>query len=154
MDLIVIEDDTNFAMLVAHALEGLTDSVSVYSDWKDAFERVKKGRQGDVAWVDLRMPSSSEKETISHIAKMRRDHNDIVIIVGSGYITPEIRAALEKIGADGVYYKGGKYTPEQIGSLIVLGLMRASKRKPHSMDSLLNKAMDWFHQKFPNIPLA
>lgn len=153
MNLIVIEDDENFASLVAKSLEGLVDNVSVFSDWDNAFSTVQN-TTGDIAWVDLRMPTSSERQTIDRIAKLRSTHQDIVIIVGSGYITPEIRASLDRAGIDGCYYKGGKYTPEQVGSLIVLGLMRASKRNPNTMNAMLNKAMEWFHKKFPEASIT
>lgn len=148
MTLLVVEDDPNFGELIARALEGLVERVNLVSNWHLAFSHLRE-EQDDVAWVDLRMPSSDEAQSINSIELMRKHHSNVVIIVGSGYITPEIRAKLERAGVDGVFYKDGSFRAEQVAALIVLGLMKASKRSPHFNDKLLTRGLEWLRDRFP-----
>lgn len=148
INLLIIEDDPNFGELVGRALEGLVERVNIVCNWHLAFQHVRE-QQDEVAWVDLRMPTSTETQSIENIELLRKHHTNVVIIVGSGYVTPEIRAKLERAGVDGVFYKSGHFNAEQIATLIILGLMKASKRNPHFNDRLLTRGLEWLRNRFP-----
>ncbi len=151
MSVLVIEDDENFASLVAKALSGLADEIHIVSNWKDAFDRLDTGVD-TAAWVDLRMPGVTEDDAIANIHTLRVHNPGVVIIVGSGYVTPYIRAKLERAGVDAVHYKDASFKAEQVASLITLGIMRASMRVPDSdrIRKILSKALDWMTIRFPH----
>lgn len=152
LKLIIIEDDENFAYLLRQSLDGLTNdsTVQTVNNWQDAFNLIDKNDH-DVAWVDLRMPLSSEQQTVVRIENLRKKNPRIVIIVGSGYITPEIRAQLDHAGVDDCFYKSAQYDSRQVASLIVLGLMKAHKRGGLPKPDLLNYALKWMGEKFPSV---
>lgn len=145
---IVIEDDENFAQLIGMTLTGLIEPISIVDNWEAAFEMIESERH-DVAWADLRMPMSHEAETVLRIAHLRKINPDIVIIVGSGYLTPALQAELHRAGTDGIFFKGDRYDPKRVATLIVLGLMRVKKRSVKFNDQLLLKALQWMEQRFP-----
>lgn len=144
---VIIEDEADFAKLIGRCLDGLADSVATFSDWIGALQHIDT-YDDDVAWVDLRMPTSSEEDSIKHIAELRSRNKRIVIVVGSGYITAEVRAELDRAGADGCFYKTAEFKAEQVASLIVLGMMRANMRYPNG--KLLERALAWMKVRFPN----
>jgi DNA-binding NarL/FixJ family response regulator len=145
VNLVIIEDDANFAHLVAQALDGLVDKVTVMDHWED----LPAIDANDLAWVDLRTPRSGVDDSIRHIHSLRQRRPDIVIVVGSGFITPEVRARLEQAGADGCFYKSSSFTAEQVASLIVLALSRATKRNYEANRKLLARALEWHSHRFP-----
>lgn len=150
MRFLIIEDDETFALLVAKALDGLALPAITATNWEDA-ERFLEEAVADVVWVDLRMPGvSTELQTIDRIRWLRTRFEDIVIIVGSGYISPEIRDQLKLLGVDEFLYKGSKFEPKQIASLIVRGIMAASGRGAKVDEKLLPMALEWMHERFPN----
>lgn len=147
MKLVIIEDDANFATLLAHALEGLTESVIVVSNWTDARANMT-GR--DVAWIDLRLaPDTHEAESLREITQLREQRSDLVIVVGSGYITPEMRAKLDQAGVDACFYKDSSFSAKQVASLIVAAIMKANMRNNESTRRLLVRALQWMQDRFP-----
>lgn len=151
MSVLIIEDEITFAEMVGRAIEGLADEIHIVSTWVEAFERLKTDADA-VTWADLRMPNIDEDSAIDNIAKMRKQNPGVVIIVGSGYVTPYIRARLERAGVDAVFYKDASFKAEQVASLITLGIMRASMRVPDSakIKQILDKALDWMAKRFPH----
>lgn len=152
LKLLVIEDDPNFAKLVARALEGLADEVETVANWEEAFLHTET-KNDDAVWADLRMPGTSEEEAIANITKMRMLNFRIVIVVGSGFITPYVRAQLNKAGVDGVFYKDAGFKAEQVASLIVLGMMRARMRNETFNDKLLSRALEWLSERYPTVAI-
>ncbi len=148
MKIIIIEDDTNYAELVARALEGLAKPAVVATSWEDA-EQYLKEPDTNVMWIDLRMPTSSEARSVEKIKDVRQRFSDIVMIVASGYITPIMREELKAAGVDGFLYKGDHFDPRQVASLIITAMMSASGRSAKVDKSLLPKALEWMHQRFP-----
>lgn len=152
LKLLIIEDDANFSTLVARALEGLADEVERVDNWTQAFIHTNTEKD-DAVWADLRMPGTSEEEAIENIAKLRTLNHRIVIVVGSGFITPYVRAKLDQAGCDGVFYKNAGFKAEQVASLIVLGMMRARMRNAAFNDKLLGKALEWLSERYPTVPI-
>lgn len=150
LKLIVIEDDENFARLVARALDGLVESAERVANWREAFLHISTEKD-DVAWVDLRMPGTSEEESIQNITKLRHENHRIVIVVGSGFVTPHVRAKLDRAGVDGCFYKDAGFRAEQVASLIVLGMMRARMRNEAFNDKLLARALEWLSERYPTV---
>lgn len=146
--LLIVEDDENFARLITRALEGLADEAEVVNDWHKAFIHIETEKD-DALWADLRMPGTSEEESIERIKMLRESNPKIVIIVGSGFITPHVRSKLNKAGVDAVFYKDAGFKAEQVASLIVLGIMRANMRTPNFYAKLLTKALEWMHSRYP-----
>lgn len=152
LKLLIIEDDKNIPILIERALEGLADTVVHLDNWEAAFEHIYK-HNDDAAWIDLRMPGSSEEDSIANIAKLRSLNHRIIIVVGSGFITPYVRAQLDRAGCDGVFYKDGGFRAEQVASLIVLGMMRARMRDVAFNDKLLTKALEWLSDRYPTVAI-
>ncbi len=149
---IIVEDDPNFATLVARSIDGLAEKpITVVDNWKDAMDQIENA---DVAWVDLRMPSSIEAESIKWVANLRKEHKRVVVVVGSGFITPEVRAHLEQAGIDAVYVKEGQYDPKQMASVVILALMKACKRNPDFDRRLLDRALEWMHERYHEVAAA
>jgi DNA-binding NtrC family response regulator len=152
LKLLIIEDDANMSVLVARALDGLADEVDRVDNWQQAFIHVETEKD-DVVWADLRMPDSPEYESIGNIAKLRALNRRVVIIVGSGFITPLIRAQLDRAGIDGVFYKSAEFRAEQVASLIVLGMMRARLRNTEFDNRMLTKALEWLSERYPTVAI-
>lgn len=146
--LIIIEDDPLFAELVKRALEGLMESVMIASSWDEAQEQLDTS---NLAWADLRLsPQCREQESIHRIEELRAKRPDIVIVVGSGFITPETRAKLERAGVDGCFYKDKHFSVNQVASLILNAIMRANLRGHEVNKKLLTRALEWMHEKHPH----
>ncbi len=152
LKVLIVEDDDNFAKLIRSALDGLADEISVVSDWTKAFLHISTEKD-DVLWADLRMPGTFEQEAIENIETVRAANPRMVIVVGSGYITPIIRAQLNKAGVDSVFYKDAGFRVEQVASLIVLGIMRAKMRNGTFLDKLLTKALEWMSERYPTVAI-
>lgn len=152
LKLLIIEDDPRFASLIVRALEGLADEVETVNDWAKAFIHIETEKD-DAVWVDLRMPHSSEEDSIANITKLRNSNHRIVIVVGSGFITPLVRAQLDRAGVDGCFYKDAGFRAEQVASLIVLGMMRARMRNVTTNDKLLTRALEWLGERYPNVAI-
>lgn len=149
MKLLIIEDDANFAYLVARALDGLTESVVVAQSWEEAKPHLAE-RQ--MAWIDLRLPPTThEEESVANIRALRMERPELVIIVGSGYITPELRARLDRAGVDAAFYKDASFSAEQVASIIIVALMRANLRGHVENKFLLQRALEWMHERHPAI---
>ncbi len=147
MRVLIIEDDRNYADLVTQALGGLASPAQHAASWEDA-EQYLDATGPDVAWVDLRLiPGVGEQESAARIKALKKRYPEIVIIVGSGYITPQIREDLKDF-VDAFLYKGTQFEARQIASLIVQGMMRASARGNSRL--LLDQALAWMHAKFPS----
>lgn len=153
LKLLIIEDDANFASLVARALEGLVDEAVTVSDWKKAILHIETEKD-DCLWADLRMPPHvTEFDAIENIESLRKTHPELVIIVGSGFITPLLRAQLNQAGVDSVFYKDAGFKAEQVASLIVLGIMRAKMRNGNFLDKLLERALGWMSERYPTVAM-
>lgn len=149
MKLLILEDDRNFATLVCVALEGLFDEVQIVESW-DKAEPLFSNQ--NVAWIDLRVSADvSVEQAVLKIKTTREQNLDLVIVVGSGFITPELRAKLERAGVDSVFYKDSGFSPQQVASIIVAALMRASMRSGEKVRTLLTKALEWHHLKYPDL---
>lgn len=144
MKLIVIEDDPGFAHLIKETLTGFAESISVFDNWGIAnFEDC------EVAWIDLRMPDSGERETVDRVKRLRAHNKDIIIIIGSGHITPELRDELDHLGIDGWYYKSANFTAGQMASLVILSIMKGVKRTSGLHKKLLQAGLEWLGKRFP-----
>lgn len=152
LKLLIIEDDENFAQLVVRALDGLVDEAMTVCDWSKALLHIETEKD-DCLWADLRMPGTSEEDSLEKIEALRKGNPRIVIIVGSGFITPTIRAQLSKAGVDSVFYKNAGFRAEQVASLIVLGIMRAKMRNGTFLDKLLERALGWMSERYPNVAI-
>lgn len=149
MKLIVIEDDELFAELIKRALVGLTDSVIMVKSWAEAQPHLAEQQ---MAWVDLRLsPEVRERESLEHIRNLRQQHSDIVIIVGSGFITPKLREDLHEAGVDAVFHKDTNFSAEQVAAIIIVALMRAEMRGSVEVNLLLQRAQKWMHERHPAI---
>lgn len=148
LKLLIVEDDRHIATLIGRALDGLADCVDCVDNWEAAFDHISRNND-DALWADLRMPGTSEEDAIANIAKLRSLNHRIVIIVGSGFITPHIRALLDKVGTDAVFYKQAGFKAEQVASLIVLGMMRSRMRDASFNDRLLGRALEWLSERYP-----
>lgn len=149
MKLIILEDDAAFATLVARALDGLVSSVEIVDSWEKAAPLF---HDRNTAWIDLRIyPNVTAEQAIVNIKGVRQENRDLVIIVGSGFVTPELRAKLERAGVDQVFYKDSRFSPQQVASIIVAAVMRASMRSGDKVRGLLDKALQWHHQKYPDL---
>lgn len=149
MRVLIIEDDPHYADLVARALDGLAKPAVIVSDWEQAEEYLdKKDPEGstEVAWIDLRMPTSTEEESVERITALRARHQDLVIIVASGFLSDDIKSKLS--GVDGFLAKD-RFNPKQVASLIVLGILRSNKRLHRAGGELLNCALVWLHERYP-----
>jgi len=150
--LLIIEDDQNLSEMIGKALDGLVDSCSQVDNWDEAFAHIEK-EGDDAAWIDLRMPKASVEESVQNIAKLRAGNQRIIIIVGSGFITPYVRAQLSQAGVDGCFYKSAAFKAEQVAALIVLGMMRAKMRTPTFNDKFLQRGLALMAQRYPNVAI-
>lgn len=147
MKLVIIEDDPFFAALVARALEGLVQSVVIVSTWEEAAYHFP---DRDVAWVDLRIsPEVKERESLEFIKKLRVQQPGLVIIVGSGFISPEFQLELEAVGVDACFHKDSKFSVEQVASIVLAAMMRANLRGNAETKTLLTRALEWMHHRHP-----
>lgn len=149
MKIVIIEDDAGYAELITRTLDGLADSIQVATDW-DTGERLISDK-ADMVWVDLRLPPRTfEADSVIRIRQLRQRHPDLVIIVASGYISPEIKIELKDSGVDDFLYKGGRFDGRQVGSLILRSLVMAGNTGRKINPAILTKATEWLLIRFPN----
>lgn len=153
MKLLILEDDAAFASLVVRALDGLFTSAEIVDSWEKAEPLLI---ESSAAWFDLRIysldgRSVTAEEGVENIGQVRKKCPDLVIIVGSGFISPEMRAKLDRAGVDQVFYKGSGFSPEQVAAIIIGAIMRASMRSGETVRALLDKALQWHHRKYPDL---
>lgn len=156
MIILILEDDMNYATLVAKALEGLAEPAVIAQSWEEAEAYLATHAESpDVAWIDLRMPPNVTVEiSETRIMALRASHPNLVVIVASGYLEPMLRYRLMEAGVDGCLYKGNKFEPAQIASLIVVGLMKASRSGKNVRQQVLDRALEWLHARFPETTLG
>lgn len=147
---VILEDDENFATLVQRALEGLADSFTKIDSWT----KLDRTNRSEIMWIDLRMPDSDVKMSLDRIKELRSIDAEMIIIVGSGFISPEISARLHQLDTDGLYFKGGQFDPYQVASIVLLAIMRAKKRNPEAHAALLDRALKWMGKRFPEAALV
>ena len=143
----VIEDDEAFTTLLKSTLRGLSDDLHTFYNWTGADESVEAA---DIVWIDLRlMPDFGEEQSIARIEALRKKRPGLVIIVGSGYVSPLVRAKLDKAGIDGVFFKNHQFAAREVGILIVASVMRASLRGAEAHRELLERVLAWNSLRYP-----
>lgn len=149
--IVILEDDYNFAFLIKSALDGLAKEIVITESWDDA---LRNAQNGQVIWIDLRMPESPIEVSMERVRSLRKENDQIVIIVGSGFISPKIRADLERAGVDGCFYKGVDFKAQQVGALVIAAMMKATKRSYESHKKMLELALQWLKNRYPNADLT
>lgn len=158
MKVLIIEDSKLYADLICHYLQGLADDIVVAVDWDDAKKHVNT--RHDVAWFDLHIPKSREdrsplhlEDMVLHIGEMRGKFDDTVIVVCSGWLDDNLSRRLYEVRADMVEHKTKVMSPEQIVSLVLMGIMRANTRSKNKerLMQILQKASKFIAEAYPKL---
>jgi len=150
--IIVIEDDANYAEMIQGALTGIADEIIICETWEQAQLAFEK--KPNVLWVDLAVPGTDPDSVAKRIAGVRQSDGELIIVVASGYLTPERRAQLGAAGVDFMDNKMNRVNPLQIASLIILGMLAAKRRGARTIGPYLDRALDFMHARFPESAIS
>lgn len=101
--ILLIDDELSLVNLAKRALGKVGHSVEGFTQPSLALDRFREDPQAfDLVVTDLNMPGLSGMDVIDAI---RQQRPDIPIVLGSGFITDELRADLMQRGVHEVFYK-------------------------------------------------
>ncbi len=149
MKVIIAEDDEAFSGMVERCLQGIAREIVIAKTWAEVEEYM--GQRPDILWSDLRLLDSDPDQTFGKIAAVRQSDKDIVIIIMSGYVSPEMENKAKNSGIDVVALKGrDTSTRNKIMSLIMLAISNAQVRSPGSQRMpILNRAIELIINSLP-----
>lgn len=102
---LIVEDQESIAMLWQRNLEKLHMTVKWAMSMADAKRIAAEIPPPDLILLDLKLGDSKAEQTLHAIDYFKEKNPDVVIIVLSGFITPDIAALAAEKGAHGVQEK-------------------------------------------------
>lgn len=148
MKIVLIEDNQRYSDILANMLDGFASEVVVVKTWEEAKPHLEDNP--DVAWIDLQLPDSGPEETVMRIGEVRSNDPDVVIIVVSGHIDPQIEKDALRHGADHIEQKAISGTRQKLLSLIMLAMVKAQQRgAKRRLPTLLEHAARFMAETFP-----
>lgn len=98
---LLIEDDSALCELWTRYLTDAGIDVEARMRISDGMEAMRKIPPPDIVILDLRLPDSpSDVGTLGYIRALKQIHPDAIVIVATGYSTPQIQDLAMKLGAD------------------------------------------------------
>lgn len=113
MRILVVEDNTMIANVLAAVLRPMAKYIELAHSLKEAREKVATGRFNCIT-LDLDLPDSLPEHTLIAIADLKRLCPCEKVIVVSGTISPAELAQARKYGADGFLHKTDPDFPDKI----------------------------------------
>lgn len=104
LHILLAEDNPTNQMVAVQMLESLGARVSLASDGVEAIELAGRERF-DLALVDIEMPRLPGTEVIRRLRAGAPPHSDMPLIALTAYVMGDLRAEIDKAGADGVIAK-------------------------------------------------
>lgn len=124
MKVLVIEDDTAYAELIARYLKGLARELIVVGTWEEAEPHILNAV--DIYWIDWFISGYADNFTEVKIGQIREDNKEATILVVSG--NPMIEARALKAGADLFECKTNLEKQGQVIAILMSALLNARRR--------------------------
>lgn len=103
LHVLYVDDEEPLVFLMRRLLERRGYRVSGYTDPEEALAALRADpQQFDLVVADLSMPKRSGLEVAAEVARLRRD---LPVVLVSGYVTAQLRAAASAIGVRHVVHK-------------------------------------------------
>ncbi len=107
-NILVIDDEKDLCSLIAEVLSEKKYTVATANTSRQGISRIKKNKP-DLILLDLKLPDVKETEFLSRI---RKNYQEISVIMISAYGTEEIKKEAKKLGVSGFVDK--PFTPEKL----------------------------------------
>lgn len=124
---LIVEDQGGIRAVWRRALEPLDMEIWEADNLREALEMSSKIPPPDLILLDLRLGDSNDMSTIGAIPTFKKGNPDVVIIVISGYATPEIATLAIQQGAHGIREKLDMNRSAELWAEIQLALKSAPK---------------------------
>lgn len=153
--ILIIEDNTNFGNMLVTFLSDIAYEIVLVKNWEEANEYL--ATHPDVAIVDLQLADLNIPRSVAQVQDLRARDKNIVIIILSGFVSPDIHRALLEIPVEMVEEKQTSYSVEKLFALVIMGLMKAIKRGSQGQQgqlvALMQKATSLATRIVPNLKL-
>lgn len=125
MKVLLVEDDSNYAMAMEHLLRACKLDVERVSLLQDALVEAER-MQPDVILLDLALPDSPIADTIKSIPELRRIAPDTHVAVITGSMNPTYKEMSMEAGASTFTEKGGMGSRRDILNLLIESLKNSN----------------------------
>jgi DNA-binding NtrC family response regulator len=110
----VVDDDPAMLLMVESLLQRAGYRVTGIDQPREAAAKLQADPAGyDLVVTDYNMPELTGMELAVEIARIRAD---LPVVISSGFISDEMRAAAQQAGVKGLMQK--EYTLEQLGGIV------------------------------------
>jgi two-component system, cell cycle sensor histidine kinase and response regulator CckA len=101
--ILVVEDEANMLRLLERVLSKQGYQVLTASDGEEAIEVHRSHKDGiDIILLDLGLPKISGRDVL---VKLKTEKPDVKIVIASGYLEPDLRSEVERVGLEHFIHK-------------------------------------------------